>query len=119
MRLIACSVAFLLIVAGMAVLTGCIPITKHYGGEAEVARAKVLNRERADVERVREELGEPAEVRPGPDGRQRLEYHLPGSRETILLTLCGPIPMTGPSSDIRRLVLEFDRNGRVRDFQVE
>jgi hypothetical protein len=119
MRFFACSVAFLLIVAGVAVLTGCIPITEHRGGEAEVARAKVLNRERADVERVREELGEPAEVRPGTDGRQRLEYHLPGSSQTILLTLCGPVPMAGPSSEVRRLVLEIDRNGRVRDFQVQ
>jgi len=118
MRFIACSIAFLLIVAGVAALTGCIPITKHSGGEAEVARAKMLRHDHADADRVRAELGEPAEVRPGPDGRQRLEYHLPGTTATVLLTLCGPIPYP-EQPVVRRLVLELDRNGRVRDYQME
>jgi hypothetical protein len=119
MRFIACSVAFLLIVAGVAVLTGCIPITQRVELREYARRAEAWRREGADAKKVRAALGDPLSVQPTADGGQRLEFQVMVSSRAAFATLCGIVPMQDWKHEPHRLVLDMDHYGRVRSYQAE
>jgi hypothetical protein len=119
MRFLACSVAFLLITAGVAVLTGCIPITEHRGKELFVRPAEALKRDHAGEADVRAAFGEPRGVQPIEGGGRRLAFRVPVSKRTSFLTLCGVMPMQDWTTDFRQLSVDVDASGRVRDYRLE
>jgi hypothetical protein len=118
MRFLACSVAFLLIVAGVAVLSGCIPITKREGDEAYTRRADALKEALAGERDVRAAFGEPV-VTQLKGGARRLEYQVPISKRTVYLTLCGVLPTEGLTNELHRLSVDMDAGGRVRSYRLE
>lgn len=119
MRFIACSVAFLLIVAGVAVLAGCIPYTQGVSVGTYAERAEGWRREGADTNKVRAALGEPLSVQPTGDGGQRLEFQVMASSRAVFITLCGVVPMQNWKHEPHRLMVDMDHYGRVRDYQLE